>query len=144
MRHASESIGKHTLRRWSARPDFSLTVLSGLRPASGEGDDVLGNLGTTVLLDCRDADGSFAGRARALQEQLYAHDRWSLLLIFQAMDAAGKDSAIKHVMSGVNPQGCVVHSFKSPSSEELDHDFLWRCLQRLPERGRIGIFNRSY
>jgi PPK2 family polyphosphate:nucleotide phosphotransferase len=78
------------------------------------------------------------------QERLYAHDRWSLLLIFQAMDAAGKDGAIKHVMSGVNPQGCQVYSFKAPSAEELDHDFLWRCLCRLPERGKIGIFNRSY
>ena len=75
---------------------------------------------------------------------LYAQDRWSVLLIFQAMDAAGKDGAIKHVMSGVNPQGCQVSSFKAPSSEELDHDFLWRCVKRLPERGRIGIFNRSY
>lgn len=80
----------------------------------------------------------------ALQEILYAQDRWSLLVIFQAMDAAGKDGAIKHVMSGVNPQGCQVSSFKAPSSEELDHDFLWRCQKHLPERGRIGIFNRSY
>jgi PPK2 family polyphosphate:nucleotide phosphotransferase len=79
-----------------------------------------------------------------LQERLYAQDRWAVLLIFQAMDAAGKDGAIKHVMSGVNPQGCQVHSFKAPSAEELDHDYLWRCLRRLPERGRIGIFNRSY
>jgi len=78
------------------------------------------------------------------QEMLYAHDRWGLLLIFQAMDAAGKDSAIKHVMSGINPQGCQVASFKSPSAEELDHDYLWRCQKHLPERGRIGIFNRSY
>lgn len=79
-----------------------------------------------------------------LQEKLYAQDRWALLLVFQAMDAAGKDSTIKHVMSGVNPQGCQVFSFKAPSAEELDHDFLWRCSTRLPERGRIGIFNRSY
>ncbi|MGE0820987.1 MAG: polyphosphate kinase 2 family protein [Candidatus Binatia bacterium] len=79
-----------------------------------------------------------------LQEKLYAQDRWSLLLIFQAMDAAGKDSTIKHVMSGINPQGCQVASFKAPSAEELDHDFLWRTTRRLPERGRIGIFNRSY
>jgi PPK2 family polyphosphate:nucleotide phosphotransferase len=79
-----------------------------------------------------------------LQEQLYAQNRWALLLIFQAMDAAGKDSTIKHVMSGVNPQGCQVYSFKAPSDEELDHDFLWRTTCRLPERGRIGIFNRSY
>jgi PPK2 family polyphosphate:nucleotide phosphotransferase len=79
-----------------------------------------------------------------LQERLYAQDRYSLLLIFQAMDAAGKDSTIKHVMSGVNPQGCQVYAFKAPSSQELDHDFLWRTSCCLPERGRIGIFNRSY
>jgi PPK2 family polyphosphate:nucleotide phosphotransferase len=79
-----------------------------------------------------------------LQNKLYAEDRWALLLIFQAMDAAGKDGAIKHVMSGVNPQGCQVVSFKAPTSEDLDHDFLWRCSKNLPERGRIGIFNRSY
>jgi PPK2 family polyphosphate:nucleotide phosphotransferase len=78
------------------------------------------------------------------QDMLYAQNRWSLLLIFQAMDAAGKDSTIKHVMSGVNPQGCQVSSFKQPSSEELDHDFMWRYTRHLPERGRIGIFNRSY
>ena len=78
------------------------------------------------------------------QDMLYAQDRWSLLLVFQAMDAAGKDSTIKHVMSGVNPQGCQVFSFKQPSQEDLDHDFLWRYVKRLPERGRIGIFNRSY
>lgn len=79
-----------------------------------------------------------------LQSKLYAQDRWALLLIFQAMDAAGKDGAISHVMSGVNPQGCQVYSFKAPSAEELDHDFLWRTTRCLPERGRIGIFNRSY
>jgi PPK2 family polyphosphate:nucleotide phosphotransferase len=79
-----------------------------------------------------------------LQEKLYAHDRWALLLIFQAMDAAGKDSTIKHVMSGVNPQGVHVSSFKQPSQEELDHDYNWRTHKQLPERGRIGIFNRSY
>jgi len=78
------------------------------------------------------------------QDVLYAHNRWAVLSIFQAMDAAGKDSAIKHVMSGVNPQGCQVFSFKAPSHEELDHDFLWRTNVRLPERGRVGIFNRSY
>jgi len=79
-----------------------------------------------------------------LQDKLYAQDKWAVLLIFQAMDAAGKDGAIKHVMSGVNPQGCQVFSFKSPSSEELDHDYLWRCMKCLPNRGNIGIFNRSY
>src|SRR5246500_3039145 len=79
-----------------------------------------------------------------LQDKLYAQDRWAVLLIFQAMDAAGKDGAIKHVMSGVNPQGCQVFSFKSPSAEDLDHDYLWRCMKCLPNRGHIGIFNRSY
>jgi PPK2 family polyphosphate:nucleotide phosphotransferase len=83
-------------------------------------------------------------RLNQLQERLYAEDRWSVLLIFQGMDAAGKDSAIEHVMHGINPQGCDVHSFKVPSSKELDHDFLWRSTVALPERGRIGIFNRSY
>jgi len=80
----------------------------------------------------------------ALQDKLYAQDHWALLLIFQAMDAAGKDGAIKHVMSGVNPQGCQVYSFKAPSAEDLDHDYLWRCMKCLPNRGNIGIFNRSY
>jgi PPK2 family polyphosphate:nucleotide phosphotransferase len=84
------------------------------------------------------------GVLQELQERLYAQDEWSLLLIFQAMDAAGKDSVVKHVMSGVNPQACDVASFKQPSTEELNHDFLWRTSQRLPERGKIGIFNRSY
>jgi len=79
-----------------------------------------------------------------LQDMLYAQDNWAVLLIFQAMDAAGKDGAIKHVLSGVNPQGCQVFSFKAPTSEDLDHDYLWRCIKCLPERGRIGIFNRSY
>jgi PPK2 family polyphosphate:nucleotide phosphotransferase len=83
-------------------------------------------------------------RLSELQERLYAQDRWAVLVIFQAMDTAGKDSAIKHVMSGINPQGCDVRSFKRPSDEENDHDFLWRSSVRLPERGRIGIFNRSY
>jgi PPK2 family polyphosphate:nucleotide phosphotransferase len=91
----------------------------------------------SLLKDCREELGE-------LQNILYAHDRYALLLIFQGMDAAGKDGAIRHVMSGVNPQGCQVFSFKEPSSEELDHDFLWRTNKRLPERGRIGIFNRSY
>lgn len=83
-------------------------------------------------------------RMAELQSKLYAQDRWALLLIFQAMDAAGKDGAISHVMSGVNPEGCQVYSFKTPSSEELNHDYLWRTMRCLPERGRIGIFNRSY
>jgi PPK2 family polyphosphate:nucleotide phosphotransferase len=83
-------------------------------------------------------------RLTDLQEKLYAQNRWALLVIFQALDAAGKDSTIKHVMSGVNPQGCQVFSFKTPSQEELDHDYLWRSVRALPERGRIGIHNRSY
>jgi PPK2 family polyphosphate:nucleotide phosphotransferase len=83
-------------------------------------------------------------RLAELQPKLYAQNQWSVLLIFQAMDAAGKDSTIAHVMSGVNPQGCDVHSFKAPSAEELNHDFLWRAAKALPERGKIGIFNRSY
>jgi len=83
-------------------------------------------------------------RLRELQERFYACDRWALLIVFQAMDAAGKDSTIEHVMSGVNPQGCQVYSFKQPSAEELDHDYLWRTNRCLPERGRIGVFNRSY
>jgi PPK2 family polyphosphate:nucleotide phosphotransferase len=83
-------------------------------------------------------------RLAEAQDKLYAQDQWAVLLVFQAMDAAGKDGAIKHVMSGVNPQGCQVFAFKAPTSEELDHDFLWRTSKSLPERGRIGIFNRSY
>jgi PPK2 family polyphosphate:nucleotide phosphotransferase len=83
-------------------------------------------------------------RMAEMQEMLHAQNRWALLIIFQAMDAAGKDSAIKHVMSGLNPQGCDVHSFRAPAGEELEHDYMWRCLRYLPQRGRIGIFNRSY
>jgi PPK2 family polyphosphate:nucleotide phosphotransferase len=106
--------------------------------------------GDTGALDAEDKPHAVEALAigrealAALQDKLYAQNRWAVLLVFQAMDAAGKDGTIKHVMSGVNPQGCQVHSFKAPSAEELDHDFLWRCATRLPERGRIGIFNRSY
>jgi PPK2 family polyphosphate:nucleotide phosphotransferase len=106
--------------------------------------------GDTLHLDSADKPRAQEGLKKgvqylaALQDKLYAQDRWSVLLVFQAMDAAGKDGAIKHVLSGVNPQGCQVTSFKAPSAEELDHDFLWRCARALPERGRIGIFNRSY
>lgn len=88
------------------------------------------------------ADG--IARLAELQERLYAQDRWALLIVLQGMDAAGKDGVIKHVMSGINPQGCEVHGFKAPSEEELQHDFFWRVSSRLPARGRIGIFNRSY
>lgn len=94
--------------------------------------------------EAREKLQSDIGKMAELQDVLYAQDSYSMLLIFQAMDAAGKDGAIKHVMSGVNPQGCQVFSFKAPSSEELDHTYLWRCMKALPERGRIGIFNRSY
>ncbi len=83
-------------------------------------------------------------RLTELQEKLYAEERWSVLIVLQGMDSAGKDGVIKHVMSGINPQGCKVHAFKQPTPEEIDHDFLWRCSRRLPGRGRIGIFNRSY
>ena len=109
--------------------DADPTETGGLSPDKKKAKELLSR-GVTMLAE--------------LQDKLYAQDRWSLLLIFQAMDAAGKDGTIKHVMSGVNPQGCEVFSFKSPSAEELDHDFLWRTTKCLPERGRIGIFNRSY
>jgi PPK2 family polyphosphate:nucleotide phosphotransferase len=109
--------------------DFDPADTCGLRLDKGEAADLL-QRGTEWLAE--------------EQEMLYAQNRWSLLLVFQAMDAAGKDGTIKHVMSGVNPQGCQVFSFKQPSSEDLNHDFMWRYTERLPERGRIGIFNRSY
>jgi PPK2 family polyphosphate:nucleotide phosphotransferase len=104
----------------------------------------MGALGSEDKEESRDLLQSGITRLSELQVKLYAQDHWGLLLIFQAMDAAGKDSTIKHVMSGVNPQGCQVFSFKAPSDEDLDHDYLWRCMKALPERGRIGIFNRSY
>jgi PPK2 family polyphosphate:nucleotide phosphotransferase len=100
-----------------------------------------------LSMDKADAAAMLAegvARLAELQEKLYAENKWSVLIVFQAMDAAGKDSVIKHVMSGINPQGVQVHSFKQPSEEELDHDFLWRIARALPERGRIGIFNRSH
>jgi PPK2 family polyphosphate:nucleotide phosphotransferase len=103
-----------------------------------------GGFGSDAKPAAREALRAGVETLAKLQDVLYAQDRWSVLLIFQAMDAAGKDGAIEHVMSGVNPQGCQVTSFKVPSTEELDHDFLWRCNRQLPERGRIGIFNRSY
>ena len=109
--------------------DFDPGDTCGLKMEKGEASELL-ERGTVWLAE--------------KQDMLYAQDRWSLLLVFQAMDAAGKDGTIKHVMSGVNPQGCQVCSFKQPSREDLDHDFLWRYAKSLPERGRIGIFNRSY
>jgi len=123
-----------------ARP-YRIDDAANWRLASVDPDDTAGmdkKDGSPQLL-ARDIE-----RLAALQEKLYAQDRWALLLIFQAMDAAGKDSTIKHVMTGINPQGCQVHSFKAPSPEDLDHDFLWRSMCRLPARGEIGIFNRSY
>jgi PPK2 family polyphosphate:nucleotide phosphotransferase len=103
-----------------------------------------GGLGSEDKPEARRLLAEGVERMAALQERLYASDQWGVLLVLQAMDAAGKDGTIKHVLSGVNPQGCQVHSFKQPSAEELDHDFLWRTQRAAPERGRIGIFNRSY
>src|SRR5436190_21713401 len=111
---------------WAQTPEFEKVGKKEVKEAAGR----------FLEQNIRDLD--------AAQELLYADDRYSVLIIFQAMDAAGKDGTIKHVMSGLNPQGCQVYSFKKPSSEELDHDFLWRCMKYVPERGRIGIFNRSY
>jgi PPK2 family polyphosphate:nucleotide phosphotransferase len=111
--------------------------LAGVEPADTCGLDIEKDEAKAMLAASTD-------RLSDLQERLYAQDRWSVLAIFQAMDAAGKDGAIEHVMSGVNPQGVQVFSFKAPSPQELDHDFMWRCAVHLPERGRIGIFNRSY
>jgi PPK2 family polyphosphate:nucleotide phosphotransferase len=103
-----------------------------------------GSLGSEYKQRSRELLQGGLAKLADLQEKLYAQNQWALLVIFQAMDAAGKDSAIKHVMSGVNPQGCQVFSFKAPSHEELDHDYLRRCMKAVPERGRIGVFNRSY
>ena len=111
--------------------------LSQDRPGRQPGRQVQGRGGAVPA-------ASASSASPTAQDKLYAQDQWGVLLVFQAMDAAGKDGAIKHVMSGINPQGCQVFSFKAPSSEELDHDFLWRTNKSLPERGRIGIFNRSY
>jgi PPK2 family polyphosphate:nucleotide phosphotransferase len=111
--------------------------IAGCDPADTGGLDLSKKKATALL-----AEG--VEKLADLQTRLYAQDCWSLLLVFQAMDAAGKDSTIKHVMSGINPQGCQVVAFKAPSHQELDHDFLWRCARELPERGRIGIFNRSH
>src|SRR5437588_4300425 len=106
-----------------------------------EDHDPASHVGLHSKDEAKEALERSAARLTELQEKLYAQDRWGVLLVFQAMDAAGKDGTIKHVMSGVNPMGCSVHTFKAPSAEELDHDFLWRAARALPERGRIGIFN---
>jgi PPK2 family polyphosphate:nucleotide phosphotransferase len=122
---------------------FRVTDGSDFRLKDVDPGDTLG-LGSEDKPRAKEALAMGVGALAELQDMLYAQDCWAVLLIFQAMDAAGKDGTIKHVMSGVNPQGCQVYSFKTPSSEELDHDFLWRCMKYVPERGRIGIFNRSY
>jgi len=122
---------------------FQVTDGSDFRLKDINPGDTLG-LGSEDKPRAREALATGVAALAELQDMLYAQDRWAVLLIFQAMDAAGKDGTIKHVMSGVNPQGCQVYSFKTPSSEELDHDFLWRCMKYVPARGRIGIFNRSY
>lgn len=117
------------------------------KPGSDAGLDAFDTSWSGDYKSKKSAEKDLAGGVEELaqmQDMLYAYDKYSVLLIFQAMDAAGKDGTIKHVMSGVNPQGCQVTSFKVPSAEELDHDYLWRCVKQLPERGRIGIFNRSY
>ena len=121
---------------------YRITEGKGFRLKDFDPDDTCG----LQIEKAEAADLLQAGTAWLAEEQdmLYAQDRWSLLLVFQAMDAAGKDGTINHVMSGVNPQGCQVFSFKQPSLEEIGHDFMWRYARRLPERGRIGIFNRSY
>ena len=126
--------------------------LAELYSVTNGGEFKLKNVDPSDTLDLKSGDKPRAKAALAagvevlseLQDKLYAQDKWAVLLILQAMDAAGKDGTIKHVMSGLNPQGCQVFSFKVPTSEELDHDYLWRCMKCLPERGRIGIFNRSY
>ena len=122
--------------RFLVRPNTKISLATDFNPAD-----------TADYKKKQDANGKLEqdiGRLAQFQDVLYAQNTYALLLIFQAMDAAGKDSTIKHVMSGVNPQGCQVFSFKAPSVEELDHDYLWRSMKALPERGRIGIFNRSY
>jgi PPK2 family polyphosphate:nucleotide phosphotransferase len=128
--------------RGFAKP-FRVTDGSKFRLKDVDPGDTLG-IGSEDKSRAKEALATGVEALARLQDMLYAQDRWAVLLIFQAMDAAGKDGTIKHVMSGVNPQGCQVYSFKTPSSEELDHDFLWRCMKYVPERGRIGIFNRSY
>ena len=131
---APETLTRRMLKR------YAVTAGKGFRLRGIDPQDTLG----LKEKEARAALAKDVERLDELQEMLYAQDQWGVLLIFQAMDAAGKDGAIEHVMSGINPQGCQVFSFKAPSAEELDHDFLWRTSKCLPERGRIGIFNRSY
>ncbi|HKD07319.1 MAG TPA: polyphosphate kinase 2 family protein [Bryobacteraceae bacterium] len=122
---------------------FRITNGQKFRLKDVDPSDTLG-FGSEAEPEAKDALAAGVRTLAKLQDKLYAQDKWAVLLIFQALDAAGKDGAIKHVMSGINPQGCQVYSFKSPSAEDLDHDYLWRCMKCLPNRGQIGIFNRSY
>jgi PPK2 family polyphosphate:nucleotide phosphotransferase len=122
---------------------FRVTDGDGFRLKDIDPGDTL-DLGSEDKPGAKEALANGIKALAVLQDKLYAQDRWAVLLVFQAMDAAGKDGTIKHVMSGVNPQGCRVISYKAPSAEDLDHDYLWRCMKNLPERGHIGIFNRSY
>ncbi len=140
MGNGTKSLVKQA-RELAAR--YRIDDGSGFDLTSVDPDDI-GPFSADDKAKAKDALAEGVDVLSELQDKLYAQDQWSVLLIFQAMDAAGKDGVIKHVMSGVNPQGCQVFSFKAPSAEELDHDFLWRCQRSLPERGRIGIFNRSY
>ena len=137
---STQDIIKRT--RGFAKP-FRVTDSSGFRLKDFDPSETL-HLGSEDKPRAKEALATGVEALAKLQDMLYAQDRWAVLLIFQAMDAAGKDGTIKHVMSGVNPQGCQVYSFKAPSSEDLDHDFLWRCMKYVPQRGQIGIFNRSY
>ena len=123
---------------------FRITKGKGFRLKDVDPGDTLGLTEEKDKGRAKEALASGVEALAELQDKLYAQDKWGVLLIFQAMDAAGKDGAIKHVMSGINPQGCQVSSFKAPTSEDLDHDYLWRCMKALPNRGQIGIFNRSY
>jgi PPK2 family polyphosphate:nucleotide phosphotransferase len=136
MKKSGEKMADRVIRRCRVEPDQKF-LLSQCDPADTAGLSMEGKEAKALLRRGVDLLAD-------LQGKLYAQDRWGVLLVFQAMDAAGKDGTIKHVMSGVNPQGVQVYSFKAPSSEELDHDFLWRTMKSVPERGRIGIFNRSY
>jgi PPK2 family polyphosphate:nucleotide phosphotransferase len=141
MKHVKTKDVIKQSRRIAKR--FRVTNGSNFRLKHVDPEDTMG-LKTEDKPRAKEALANGVEALAELQDKLYAQDRWALLLIFQAMDAAGKDGAIKHVMSGVNPQGCQVFSFKAPSVEDLDHDYLWRCMKCLPNRGHIGIFNRSY
>ncbi len=143
MPFEASSLRKRIGRCREFSSPYRVTDGDGFRLADVHPDDT-GDLETEDKPRAKELLALGVDTLAGLQDRLYAQDRWAVLLIFQAMDAAGKDGTIKHVMSGVNPQGVQVFSFKAPSSEDLDHDYLWRCLKCLPERGRIGIFNRSY